>query len=333
VNEVPYRRLGSTGLQVSRLCLGTATFGGQCDETTSRAILDRAQDLGITFLDTADKYPIGSGSEEAGATETIVGRWLEHRRDGFVLATKVQGATGPMPWDVGLSRRHIISAAEASLRRLRTDWIDLYQLHRPDPHTPIDETLAAMDHLVQSGKVRYVGVSNFLAWQLARAVGRAELKGFSAVVSVQARYNLLFREHERELLPLCGEEQLGLLAYNLLAGGLLSGKHDLTAGPSAGSRFASTGAAALYRERYWQPEAIEAVGRIQRVADSEGISLPTLAASWVLTQPLVTSVLVGATRPDHLDVPVEACGVELSSQAQERLGEITAQFRRGDAVQ
>lgn len=333
MNEIPYRRLGQTGLQVSRLCLGTATFGGQCDADTSVAIMDRAEDLGITFIDTADKYPLGSGPEEAGVTETIVGRWLERKRDGFVLATKVQGATGPRPWDVGLSRRHIVSAVEASLRRLRTDYIDLYQLHRPDPLTPIDETLAAMDHLVQSGKVRYVGVSNFLAWQLARAIGRAEVKGLTGIVSVQSRYNLLFREHERELLPLCREELVGVLAYNLLAGGLLSGRHDLAGEPASGSRFSSTGAAALYRERYWHADAIEAVGHIQQVAEDEGLSLPTLAAAWVLHQPLVTSALVGATRPEQLDVPVEACGVPLSPEALERLEEVTVRFRQGDAVQ
>lgn len=333
MNDVPYRRLGNTGLQVSRLCLGTATFGGQCDQATSEAIMDRADDLGISFIDTADKYPLGSGPEEAGVTETIVGRWLEKRREGFVLATKVQGATGLRPWDVGLSRRHIISAAEASLRRLRTDYIDLYQLHRPDPVTPIDETLVAMDHLVQSGKVRYVGVSNFLAWQLARAIGRAEVKALTGIVSVQSRYNLLFREHERELLPLCREERVGVLTYNLLAGGLLSGKHDLNSEPAAGSRFSSTGAAALYRERYWHRTAIDAVGQIQLVADGQGLSLPTLAAAWVLHQPVVTSALVGVTRPDQLDVPVAACGVVLSTAVQERLDEITAAFRQGDAVQ
>lgn len=333
MNDMPYRRLGSTGLQVSRLCLGTATFGGQCDQATAHAVMERAADLGITFLDTADKYPIGSGPEEAGVTESIVGSWLEKRRDGFVLATKVQGATGPRPWDVGLSRKHIISAAEASLRRLRTDYIDLYQLHRPDALTPIDETLAAMDQLVQSGKVRYVGVSNFLAWQLARAMGRAELKGLAGIVSVQSRYNLLFREHERELLPLCAEEGVGLLAYNLLAGGLLSGKHDLSRGPAHGSRFADTGAASLYRDRYWHPSALEAVGLIQEVASSEDISLPTLSVAWVLAQPTVTSALVGVTRPEQLDVAVAALGAAISPTAMERLGVITAVFRQGDAVQ
>lgn len=333
MSEIPYRRLGSTGLQVSRLCLGTATFGGQCNAHTAVAVMDRAADLGITFIDTADKYPLGSGPEEAGVTETIVGRWLEKRRDSFVLATKVQGSTGPRPWDAGLSRRHVVAAVEDSLRRLRTDYIDLYQLHRPDPLTPIDETLAAMDDLVRTGKVRYVGVSNFMAWQLARAIGRAELKGLTGIVSVQSRYNLLFREHERELLPLCQEEGVGLLAYNLLAGGLLSGKHDLTDAPAEGSRFATTGAAALYRERYWHEGALDAVHLIGEVARREGLPLPVLAAAWVLAAPLVTSALVGVTRPEQLDTAVAACDAVISSAGMERLKEITAVFRQGDAVQ
>ncbi len=334
MDPIGYRRLGGTGLQVSRLCLGTATFGGQCDEATSFDIMDRAAELGITFLDTADKYPLGSGPDQAGVTESIVGRWLRHRRDDVVLATKVHGATGPHPWDAGLSRRHLVAAVEASLRRLGTDYVDLYQLHRPDPHTPIDETLAAMDQLVRAGKVRYVGVSNFLAYQLARAIGRTELRGLEGIASVQSRYNLLFREHERELLPLCREEQVGFVAYNLLAGGLLSGKHDLrSATPAAGSRFAETGAADLYRGRYWHAEAFEAVRTIGGVAEEEGLSLPTLAAAWVLSESAVTSAVVGATRPAHLDAPAAACAVTLSAAAKQRLDEATAQFRRGDAVQ
>lgn len=333
MTEMPYRPLGRTGLPVSRFCLGTATFGGQCDVETSRAILDHASVLGITFLDTADKYPIGSKYQEAGITETIVGNWLRGRRDDFVLATKVHGSTGPNPWDSGLSRRHIIAAAEASLRRLQTDYIDLYQLHRPDPITPIDETLAAMDHLVQAGKVRYVGCSNFLAYQVARALGRSEVKGLVRLQSVQPRYNLLFREHERELLPLCEEEGLGVLTYNLLAGGLLTGKHNMASGPSRDTRFATTGAASLYRDRYWHQEAFEAVDAISRVASDTGLAMPTLAAAWVLSRPVVTAVVLGATRPDQLDLPVAAASVKLDDDVLTNLDDVTAHFRKGDATQ
>ncbi len=187
---------------MTKLCLGTATFGAQCDDDTAFAILDRADDLGISFIDTADKYPLGSGPESAGITESIIGRWWRGRRDQFILASKVHGRTGTRPWDAGLSRRHIVSALEASLRRLQTDYLDLYQLHRPDPLTPIEETLSVLTDLVRAGKVRYVGCSNFLAYQVARALGKSEARALVPFSSVQARYNLLFRQHERELLPL-----------------------------------------------------------------------------------------------------------------------------------
>ncbi|MDA8148242.1 MAG: aldo/keto reductase, partial [Actinomycetota bacterium] len=230
-------RLGRTGLLVSELCLGTMTFGLQCDEDTSLAILDRADAGGITFLDTADVYPLGGGLPTTGRTEEIVGKWLRGKRDRFVVATKCVGRTGPAAWEQGSSRKHILDAVEASLRRLGTDYIDLYQLHGPDPGTPIDETLGALDDLVRSGKVRYVGCSNFLAYQVARAVGRSEARQLVRFDSVQPRYNLLFRQIERELLPLCLEEGIGVIPYNPIAGGLLSGKHDPAGPPPEGSRF------------------------------------------------------------------------------------------------
>src|SRR5215217_7735415 len=218
-------RLGRTGLPVSRLCLGTMTFGLQCDEPTSMAILDAAAEAGITFLDTADVYPLGGRGAEAGRTEEIVGRWLKGRREDVVLATKCAGAMSRRRWDRGGSRKHILDAVDASLRRLSTDYIDLYQLHSDDPETPLDETLAAFDHLVAVGKVRYVGCSNYSAWRLARAVGRSEVLGLQRYDSVQPRYNLLFRSFERDLLPLCESEGIGVIPYNPLAGGFLTGKH------------------------------------------------------------------------------------------------------------
>src|SRR5215211_2568353 len=186
-------RLGRTGLPVSRLCLGTMTFGLQCDEPTSMAILDAAAEAGITFLDTADVYPLGGRGAEAGRTEEIVGRWLKGRREDVVLATKCAGAMSRRRWDRGGSRKHILDAVDASLRRLSTDYIDLYQLHSDDPETPLDETLAAFDHLVAVGKVRYVGCSNYSAWRLARAIGRSEVRDLVRYDCVQPRYNLLFR--------------------------------------------------------------------------------------------------------------------------------------------
>src|SRR6266849_3438450 len=230
-------RLGGTGLRVSQLCLGTMTFGLQCDEPTSIAILDRAAAGGITFLDTSDAYPIGGNLGTAGRTEAIIGRWLEGRRHDFVVATKCFGAMSARPWDQGLSRKHILDAIEGSLRRLGTDYVDLYQLHHPDPSTPMDETLRALDDVVRAGKARYVGCSNYFAYQIARALGRSEHLGLTRFDCVQPRYNLLFRQVERELFPLCAEEGLGVIAYNPIAGGLLSGKHHREAGPMPGTRF------------------------------------------------------------------------------------------------
>jgi len=230
-------RLGRTGLPVSRLCLGTMTFGLQCDEVTSVAILERAAAGGITFLDTSDVYPIGGNLETVGRTEEILGRWLAGRRQDFVVATKCFGAMSDRPWDQGLSRKHILDAIDASLRRLRTDYVDLYQLHHPDPSTPMDEILRALDDVVRAGKARYVGCSNYFAYQVARALGRSELLGLARFACVQPRYNLLCRQFERELFPLCADEGLGVIAYNPIAGGLLSGKHRREAGPMPGTRF------------------------------------------------------------------------------------------------
>src|SRR5213080_3611231 len=226
-------RLGHTGLSVSRLCLGTMTFGLQCDETTSVAILDRAAAGGITFLDTADVYPLGGGLDTVGRTEEILGRWLEGRRHDFIVATKCFGAMSARPWDQGLSRKHILDAIEGTLRRLGTDYVDLYQLHHPDPSTPMDESLRALDDIVRAGKARYVGCSNYFAYQVARALGRSDHLGLARFDSVQPRYNLLFRQVERELFPLCAEEGLGVIPYNPIAGGLLSGKHRREAGEEA----------------------------------------------------------------------------------------------------
>ena len=239
-------RFGRTGLKVSRLCLGTMTFGFQCDEATSFAIMDAAADAGITFLDTADAYPLGAPPEMSGPTEEVIGRWLGSRRDQFILATKCFFPTGPNPWNAGNSRKNIMRALDASLRRLGTEYVDLYQLHSWDVDTPIDETLQALDDVVLTGKVRYVGCSNFLAYQLARSVGRAEVLGTNDFVSVQPRYHLLFRENERELLPMCAEEGIAVIPYNPLAGGFLSGKHQ-PGEPTEGDRFTLGRSAGLHQ--------------------------------------------------------------------------------------
>jgi len=321
-------RLGNTGLRVSRLCLGTMTFGYQCDEATSFAILDRASEKGITFLDSSDVYPLGGGLERAGRTEEIIGKWIRGKRHDWVIATKCFGATGPQPFHAGNNRRHIFDAIDASLRRLGTDYIDLYQLHGYDPEVTTDETLGALDAIVRAGKVRYIGCSNYLAYQLARAIGRSDARGFARFVSVQPRYNLLFREFERELFPLCVEEGIGVIPYNPIAGGFLTGKHDRTKPPSEGTRFAFGGRVSqLYQDRYWKDKIFDAVDALRRVADEAGIPLTTMAVAWVLAQSWVTSPIIGASRPDQLDATVAALDVTLDAGLLAKLNEMTLQFR------
>ena len=308
------------------------TFGVQCDEATSTAILDRAADGGIDFIDTADIYPLGGDLTTVGRTEEILGRWLEGKRDRFVVATKCYGPTGPAPFDSGNSRKHIVSAIDASLRRLGTDYVDLYQVHFDDPTTPLDETLGAFDDLVHQGKVRYVGCSNFLAYRLARAIGRSEVLGLVRFETLQPRYNLLFRQIERELLPLCAEENIGVIPYNPIAGGMLTGKHAGATAPTEGGRFTLGNAADIYQERYWHDRAFETVGALQSVAEEAGTTLTTLAVAWVLANPTVTAPIVGASRPDQLAASLAAADFTLEPDVKDRLDELTAEYRMGDAV-
>jgi aryl-alcohol dehydrogenase (NADP+) len=322
-------RFGRTGMPVSRLCLGTMTFGYQCDEPTSFAILDAAADAGITFIDTADVYPLGAGPDLFGRSEEIVGRWLKGRRDRYVLATKCFFPTGPRPWDQGSSRKNILRALDESLRRLGTDYVDVYQLHQWDPHTPIDESLRALDDMVRAGKVRYVGCSNFLAYQLARSIGRAEVLRVCRFESVQPRYNLLFRENERELFPLCEEEQIAVIPYNPLAGGFLTGKHH-RGDPTADTRFTLGWAAGRYQERYWHDQMFDTVDELKGLADEAEMSLAQLAVAWVLAQPAVTSPIVGASRPEQLADAVAAVSTPLDDELLQRLDVATRQYRWGD---
>jgi len=325
-------RLGHTGLLVSQLCLGTMTFGLQCDETTSVAILDRAAEGGITFIDTSDVYPLGGGLPTVGRTEEILGNWLQGKRDRFVVATKCFGRTGPAAWEQGNSRKHILAAVEDSLRRLGTDYIDLYQLHGPDPGTPIDETLGALDDLVRSGKVRYVGCSNFQSYQVARALGRSEARSVVRFDSVQPRYNLLFRQIERELLPLCAEEGIGVIPYNPIAGGLLSGKHDSSVPPPEGTRFTLGNASANYQDRYWHDREFATVEELRTIAEREGVALVTLSIAWVLANPVVTAPIIGASRPGQLDASLAATDYVMSAALKAELDELTRSYRMGDAA-
>jgi aryl-alcohol dehydrogenase-like predicted oxidoreductase len=324
-------RLGRTGLPVSRICLGTMTFGLQIDEDASRAVLDKASELGVTFLDTADAYPLGGDLTTAGRTEEILGRWLHGRRSDYVVATKCFAPMGRNRWDMGNSRRHIMDSIDASLRRLQTDFVDLYQVHFDDPNVPLDETLGALDDLVRVGKVRYVGCSNFLAYRLARALGRSEVLGIARFDSVQPRYNLLFREFERELFPLCLEEGVAVIPYNPIAGGMLSGKHDRTKTPDEGTRFALGNAAKTYQDRYWHDNVFDTVDELVKIADDAGIPLPTLAVAWTLRHPAITSPIIGASRPEQLDATIAGVDTPLDDDLVDRLNEVTTAYRRGDA--
>ncbi len=307
------------------------TFGLQCDETTSVSILDRAAEGGVDFLDSSDAYPLGGDLSTRGLTEEILGRWLRGKRDRFIVATKCFAPTGPAPFDAGNSRKHILSAVEDSLRRLQTDYIDLYQLHGYDPATPIDETLGALDDLVHQGKVRYLGCSNFLTYQLVRAVGRTETLRLARLDCVQPRYNLLFRQIEREMLPYCGEEGIGVIPYNPIAGGLLSGKHVRQSPPPEGTRFTLGTAAQNYQDRYWHDREFDTVEAIRELAGEAGADLVTLAVAWVLANPVITAPIIGASRPDQLGASLAGVGLALDDDLKRRLDEITYEYRLGDA--
>lgn len=325
-----HRNLGNSGLLVSRLGIGTMTFGLQTDESTSHQILDRVHEAGVSFIDTADVYPIGGTLETIGRTEEIIGRWLPGRRDQVALATKAVGKVGPAPWQQGASRKHLIEALNASLKRLNTDYVDLYQLHWDDGQTPLDETLEALDSLIRDGKVRYVGVSNFLAYRLALALGRSDLLGLNRFISTQSRYSLLFREIERELLPLAEEQQLGVIIYNPLAGGLLSGKHR-PGDPSAGTRFTLGSVAQVYQQRYWHERQFQTVNELQELAGQWGVDLVTASIAWTLANPAVTTALIGASRPEQLEQTLKASELQLHPQFKAALDELSHTYRYGDA--
>ena len=287
-----YRRLGNTGLEVSALGLGCNNFGMRCDEAQTQAVVDKALDLGVNFFDTADIYGGRGGSE------TLLGKALGARRKDVVIATKFAGPMGPAPLCQGGSKRYVHRAAEASLGRLGTDTIDLYQMHFPDAKTPIEETLDALDELVRQGKVRYIGCSNFAGWQLARAWHLATERGQSRFVSAQNHYNLLERKIRDELIPAATEYRTGVLPYFPLASGLLTGKYLRGVEPPAGTRLA------LWGERGAQQLSdanFDVVERLEGFASERGKALLDIALGWLLSQPVVSSVIAGATRPEQVE--------------------------------
>jgi aryl-alcohol dehydrogenase-like predicted oxidoreductase len=295
------RQLGRTGVKVSALCLGTMTFGNEADEETSRGIVDRYLEFGGNFVDTADVY-------SHGASEQIVGRALQGRRDGVVLATKGRMPMGDGPNEHGASRRYLTTAVEASLRRLGTDWIDLYQIHWPDETVRPEETLSTLDSLVRAGKIRYVGVSNYLGSHLQRAFDLCETNGWAPVVSHQPQYSLIAREIELETLPLCAANDVAVLPWSPLGGGVLTGKYRAGQAPPEDTRFADP------NRRPPTERDLAVAAEVAAVATSIGRSPAQVALNWVLHSPGVTAPIIGARNLEQLDDNLAAEGWRLSDE-------------------
>jgi aryl-alcohol dehydrogenase (NADP+) len=316
---VQYVNLGSTGLKVSRICLGMMSYGSPrwrswvLDEEASRPFVRRALDLGINFFDTADVYSLGE-------SEAVLGSALRQfgvPRDRVVIATKVHGAMGDDPNQRGLSRKHIAHAIDDSLRRLKVDYVDLYQIHRFDPGTPIEETLDALTAAVRAGKVLYLGASSMYAWQLAKMLHAAERHGFSKFVSMQNHYNLVYREEEREMIPLCREEGLGLIPWSPLARGFLTGSRRRGAEPETARAKDDEFATRMY----FQDSDFAVVDRVGDIARARGVTNAQVGISWLLHQPAVTAPIVGATRMNHLEEAVKAIDLKLDATELQALAE------------
>jgi 1-deoxyxylulose-5-phosphate synthase len=316
---VEYVRLGSAGLKVSRICLGMMSYGSQAerawhlDEAAAEPIVKAAADGGITFFDTADTY-------SDGVSEQITGRLLSRiftRREDFVLATKVYFPMGTGPNDRGLSRKHVLAAIDASLQRLGTDYVDLYQIHRWDYQTPIEETMEALHDVVRAGKARYTGASSMFAWQFARAQSLAERRGWSRFASMQNHYNLLYREEEREMIPLCADQGVAVLPYSPLARGVLAGNR----GRQGERRTARAGDDPLSDERYNSPGDFDVVDRLAEVAAARGAPPAQVALAWLLSRPGVTAPIVGATRLGHIADALAAEQLVLDQEEIRRLEE------------
>jgi len=320
-------RVGRSGLQVSRLCLGTMIFGSQRDQSQAFAIMDMAAELGIDFIDVADVYPVPPTSKTWGRTEEIVGAWLQGKREGFVLATKCVNRVGPARNDYGGSRKHVIEACETSLRRLKTDRVEVYYLHHSDLDAPIDETFEALDRLVQDGKVLYVGVSNFEAWQVAMALEAIAKSNLARITVLQPRYNLLNRPYERDLLPLARASGMGVVPYNPLGAGLLTGKYTRGEEPPAESRFAQGDYGRMYQGRYWNDRMFDVADAVAELARDEGCTPAQLAVAWLLAQPDVTAPIIGASKPEQLVETAKAVGLSLSEATLQRLDQVSQPFR------
>lgn len=312
-----YRSLGRTGVQVSPLCLGCMMFGGKTTPEDSYAIIDRAIDAGINFLDTANVYSRGRSEEVTGDALKRNGK-----RDRVILATKVHGKMAEdNPNAQGNSRRHIIEQCDASLKRLQTDYIDLYQIHRPQSDIPIDETLRALDDLIRAGKVRYIGTSTYAAWQIIESLWVSKELGLHRFVSDQPPYNLLDRRIERELLPMCRTYGIGIIPWSPLAGGLLTGKYSRTSPPPADSRFANAGSNPMMQRRM-NEQSLEVVDQLRPLAEAKGCSLSQFALAWVMNQPGVTSPIIGPRTMDQLEDNLKALDVTITGEDHKAIDEI-----------
>ena len=317
-----YRNLGRTGLKVSTVCLGTMQFGWTADEPTSHKILTRSAELGCNFIDTADIYSRWVDGNHGGESEEVIGRWLAKKivpRHHLVLATKVRGKMGDSPNDEGLSRPHIIYSAEQSLRRLQTDHIDLYQLHWPDQETALEETLSAIDALVQSGKVRYVGCSNYPAWLLMKALWISDVNNYVRLETVQPHYNYVHRaEFERELQPLCSDQKLGVIPYSPLAGGFLTGKYQRN------DPLPITPRAQSITSRYFNDRGFAAIEKLVEVGERYKATTAQTALAWLLANPAITSAIIGANSVTQLEETMAGAKITLSAEDKTALDAVTA---------
>lgn len=314
-----FKRLGNSGLQVSALGLGTNAFGKRADQETSIQIVHAALDHGINFIDTANIY---AGSE----SERIIGLALEGRRPEAVLATKAGLVKNDGPNGSGSSRRHLMQELEDSLHRLKTDYVDLYQIHTFDPYTPLEETLRTLDDMVSSGKVRYIGASNYTAWQLMKAIGISEARNLAKYISIQCSYSLADRTPENELLSLCLDQGVGIIPYFPLAGGILTGKYNSSGSAPSGSR-ADTDP---NFKSFLNHERIELGNKVGLIAEELGTSSTALSLAWLMNRPAVSTVIVGATRVEQLEQNLHSTSIQLSEETVSKLDEASNSFRFGE---
>jgi len=307
-----YRQLGTSGLRISAVGLGCNPFGNEVDPAGAEAIVNKAIDLGVTYFDTADSY-------FAGRSEDYLGRALKGKRDKVLIATKVGNKTGPGPNDNGASRQHIFESCEASLRRLQTDYIDVYQIHTPDRSTPMEETMQALHDLVRAGKVRYIGCSNYFEWEIAEAQWFAKTNNLTQFVSTQDFYNMLYRDIEKRMTPYCQKTGLGMIPYFPLAGALLGGNYKRGVTPEAGSRGAIRPTFKTWdTDRNWQAQE-----GLAAFAEKKGWTLPAMAIAWLLSRPMMSTVIAGADKPEHIEANIKALDIKFSPEDFAEIDRIT----------